>query len=191
MYFGKPKDPIELTGGWPVAAAVSVCVFLTVSSASIRRRSRAARTRHPGQHWPIRSRMGPTVATEGEIAAPERSTLQSRRSSNRSGLACHFACKEQRGEFVQVFAPVDPGVAAFGLAGKPRRNRVSSACPPWRGGLHQEVVLAAAEPDERRPFLRSASSSAALWLSSHCRAGLPHRRGRRRCRRFPELKTPT
>ena len=30
MYFGKPKDPIEVTGGWPVAAAVSVCVFLTV-----------------------------------------------------------------------------------------------------------------------------------------------------------------
>jgi NADH-quinone oxidoreductase subunit N len=30
MYFGKPKDPIEVTGGWPIAAAVSVCVFLTV-----------------------------------------------------------------------------------------------------------------------------------------------------------------
>ena len=30
MYFGKPKDAIEITGGWPLAAAVSVCVFLTV-----------------------------------------------------------------------------------------------------------------------------------------------------------------
>ena len=27
MYFGKPKDAIELTGGWPLAAAVSVCVL--------------------------------------------------------------------------------------------------------------------------------------------------------------------
>ena len=30
MYFGKPKQPIEIVGGWPVAAAVSVCVILTV-----------------------------------------------------------------------------------------------------------------------------------------------------------------
>ena len=30
MYFGKPKDAIELTGGWPLAAAVGTCVFLTV-----------------------------------------------------------------------------------------------------------------------------------------------------------------
>jgi NADH-quinone oxidoreductase subunit N len=30
MYFGKPKDPIEVTGGWPVAAAFGICVFLTV-----------------------------------------------------------------------------------------------------------------------------------------------------------------
>ena len=30
MYFGKPQGTLEITGGWPVAAAVSVCVFLTV-----------------------------------------------------------------------------------------------------------------------------------------------------------------
>jgi NADH-quinone oxidoreductase subunit N len=30
MYFGKSKETLELTGGWPVATAVSVCVFLTV-----------------------------------------------------------------------------------------------------------------------------------------------------------------
>jgi len=30
MYFAKPKAAIELTGGWPIAAVVSVCVFLTV-----------------------------------------------------------------------------------------------------------------------------------------------------------------
>jgi NADH-quinone oxidoreductase subunit N len=30
MYFGKPKEPIEVTGGWPIALAVTVCVILTV-----------------------------------------------------------------------------------------------------------------------------------------------------------------
>jgi NADH-quinone oxidoreductase subunit N len=46
MYFGKPKDPIELAGGWPIAAAVSVCVFLTVllglNSAPLSSRAHAA-----------------------------------------------------------------------------------------------------------------------------------------------------
>ena len=46
MYFGKPKDTIELTGGWPIAAAVSVCVILTVflgiNSAPLTSRAHAA-----------------------------------------------------------------------------------------------------------------------------------------------------
>ena len=46
MYFGKPKDAIELTGGWPLASAVSVCVFLTVlfgiNSAPLSTRAHAA-----------------------------------------------------------------------------------------------------------------------------------------------------
>jgi NADH-quinone oxidoreductase subunit N len=46
MYFGKPKDAIELTGGWPLAASVSVCVFLTVlfglNSAPVSARAHAA-----------------------------------------------------------------------------------------------------------------------------------------------------
>jgi NADH-quinone oxidoreductase subunit N len=46
MYFSKPKDAIEVTGGWPIAAAVSVCVFLTVyfgiNSAPLSSRAHAA-----------------------------------------------------------------------------------------------------------------------------------------------------
>jgi NADH-quinone oxidoreductase subunit N len=46
MYFGQQKDAIELKGGWPVAAAVSVCVFLTVlfgiNSAPVSTRAHAA-----------------------------------------------------------------------------------------------------------------------------------------------------
>ena len=46
MYFGKPKDTIEWIGGWPIAAAVSVCVFLTVyfgiNSAPLSSRAHAA-----------------------------------------------------------------------------------------------------------------------------------------------------
>jgi NADH-quinone oxidoreductase subunit N len=46
MYFGKSKGPIEVTGGWPIAAAVSVCVFLTVyfgiNSAPLSSRAHAA-----------------------------------------------------------------------------------------------------------------------------------------------------
>lgn len=46
MYFGKPKDAIEVSGGWPVTAAVSVCVILTVffglNSAPLSSRAHAA-----------------------------------------------------------------------------------------------------------------------------------------------------
>jgi NADH-quinone oxidoreductase subunit N len=46
MYFGKSKEPIEIAGGWPVAAAVSVCVVLTVwfgiNSAPVSSRAHAA-----------------------------------------------------------------------------------------------------------------------------------------------------
>ena len=46
MYFGKSQGPIEVTGGWPIAAAVSMCVFLTVffgiNSAPLSSRSHAA-----------------------------------------------------------------------------------------------------------------------------------------------------
>ena len=46
MYFGKPKDAIELTGGWPLASAVGICVVLTVlfgiNSAPLSSRAHAA-----------------------------------------------------------------------------------------------------------------------------------------------------
>ena len=51
MYFGKPKDAIELTGGWPLAAAVGICVFLTVlfgiNSAPLSTRAHARPRRPP------------------------------------------------------------------------------------------------------------------------------------------------
>ena len=54
MYFGKPKDSIEVTGGWPIAAAVSVCVFLTVyfgiNSAPLSSRAHAASASSPLAH---------------------------------------------------------------------------------------------------------------------------------------------
>jgi hypothetical protein len=46
MYCGKPKDPIELTGGCPLGLAVSLCVFLTLlfglNSAPLSNRAHAA-----------------------------------------------------------------------------------------------------------------------------------------------------
>ena len=54
MYFGKPKDPIEVTGGWPIAAAMSVCVFLTVyfgvNSAPLSSRAHAAGSKRALAH---------------------------------------------------------------------------------------------------------------------------------------------
>ena len=73
MYFAKSKETLELTGGWPVAAAVSVCVFLTVlfgvnsgpvstrahaaAQAALRAsRSRTGRRSQPGEdrHFPVK-----------------------------------------------------------------------------------------------------------------------------------------
>jgi NADH-quinone oxidoreductase subunit N len=46
MYFGKPTNAIEVTGGWPLAWAVSICVGLTVlfgiNSAPLSTRAHAA-----------------------------------------------------------------------------------------------------------------------------------------------------